>query len=692
MTGGYRGSLPNDGPEDPLQRTGHEQDHERPAGHTEDLSRCVAESGGVERVRQGDQGPHEHCGDDEGEQAQANGEYPPLDPVVWALATMCDANGDHDGVERVRHQPGQAECADDQADGDLTRRDGGDAAKLVHHEGGRLVGEGIGEWLELGGDVVRLGDEAVERNDGHHGGHERYREVECHSARCQQGVVLGDVADVVVQQGEQAGPPYGARAVAHRNHGGSDIPTRVPHDSFTLGRRSFWHPMGTRRLAIGLRVSMRRFAVIVGLAVIALSCAPADDNATSNEGYEPALRALVDGFGPFLGAELVDAVVAFDDPTAAWVLSDLLRFYPTDGEPAAMLGAGLSRLGFAGDPADPWTSTTNQLISADIAAPPGYEDLKLSILDSVDERWRGLFVAPIDMDLRYLSWGGVFIDDRPLGDARVCFGRGCIAALDLPGTTDAAGGDWYPEDSIVFGIVVEGEARAYPKHQMQVHEMVNDVVGGRHVAVPYCTLCGSAQAYFTDEIVGDGTGVAVERPLVMRTSGLLTRSNKVMFDLDSRSAFDTFTGRAVTGPLLSAGVELEQISVRVSTWGDWRAAHPTTTIVAPDGGVGRIYPDDPLVGRDDHGPIFPVGDVDARLGVQAPVVGVEAPDGTPIAFAVADLDRLAAGEEAVFAGVTVRSDGAGYVAFDEAGLEIPTHEAFWFAWSQFWPDTVLWPG
>ena len=124
------------------------------------------------------------------------------------------------------------------------------------------------------------------------------------------------------------------------------------------------------------------------------------------------------------------------------------------------------------------------------------------------------------------------------------------------------------------------------------------------------------------------------RPPVLRTSGLLSRSNKVMYDLRTRSLFDTFTGRAVSGPLRAAGVVLEQTTVVTSTWGAWKRAHPRTRIVAEDGGIGRTYEDDPLGGRDDDGPIFPIGDVDPRLPVQAHVVGVIAPDGRPVAFPV----------------------------------------------------------
>jgi hypothetical protein len=129
----------------------------------------------------------------------------------------------------------------------------------------------------------------------------------------------------------------------------------------------------------------------------------------------------------------------------------------------------------------------------------------------------------------------------------------------------------------------------------------------------------------------------------------------------------------------------------VTTWGEWRAAHPATWIVARDGGIGRDYPLEPLRGRDDNGPIFPIGDVDPRLPVQAHVVGVIGPDGTPVAFPV-DQARaaLAEGDEVAFGDIEVTSDGGGLRARVRGGDELPAHQAFWFAWSQFHPDTLVW--
>jgi len=146
----------------------------------------------------------------------------------------------------------------------------------------------------------------------------------------------------------------------------------------------------------------------------------------------------------------------------------------------------------------------------------------------------------------------------------------------------------------------------------------------------------------------------------------------------------------VSGPLREKGVVLDQATVVTTTWGEWKAAHPDTTIIAEDGGIGRAYPLDPLQGRDDDGPIFPIGDVDGRVDAQQQVFGV-VHDGTPVAFpAMTAAAALKDGETVELAGVSLRLDGSGVRAVDAAGDEIPGHQAFWFAWSQFMPDTLLW--
>jgi hypothetical protein len=391
-----------------------------------------------------------------------------------------------------------------------------------------------------------------------------------------------------------------------------------------------------------------------------------------------------------LDAAAVGSVASAGDTRLAWFLSDLLRFVQgTSGEEVLLAAfAELTGVDPQDDPdtaASPWRAVTDLLIAWDLPAPPGYRERKASIYLLVDDRWAPIFNdADAAIDWRLLGWGGVLADDRPLGDPEPCQ-RGCIPALDDPQLTNAPGGGWYPDDRIVFGVVVDGEAVAFPEHIMEVHELVNITIGQRRLGIPYCTLCGSAQAYLTDSVPA-----GIEPP-VLRTSGLLSRSNKVMYDLLTDSAFDTFTGAAVSGPLQDEGVVLEQRTVVASTWGAWRRDHPDTRIVAEDGGIGRDYPDDPLRGRDDAGPIFPIGDVDPRLPVQAEIVGAIARDGTPVAFPVEQARaELLAGGVVSAGGLTAHLDGDGLRIRGPGGDEVAAHPARWFAWSQFHPGTALW--
>jgi len=418
--------------------------------------------------------------------------------------------------------------------------------------------------------------------------------------------------------------------------------------------------------------------------------APAVPEGPADDSLVLEINILFSNLSSGVDLSALERIGESGDPRAAWLLSDLLRFIgPSDARDIAL--AGFERLTGAILSDDPvaarstWQSVTDHLIAWDLTALPGYEVWKGQLFTLVEPKWMPFFEDEnADIDWRFLSWGGVPLDDRPLGDPDPC-PLGCIPALDDPAVTNAAGGDWYPDDRIVFALTVNGESRAYPKNIMEIHEVVNDTLGGRRLGIPYCTLCGSAQAYLTDSVPA---GLDVP---VLRTSGLLTRSNKVMFDLNTFSVFDTFTGVAVSGPLRDQGIALEQTSVVTSTWGDWKREHPDTTIVAEDGGIGRTYALDPLRGRDDGGPIFPIGNVDERLPVQEQVLGVITDDGTPIAFPVAQArTELDAGRPVQLLGTMLATDGSGVRAVLEDGTDLVGHQAFWFAWSQFHPDTLVW--
>ena len=423
------------------------------------------------------------------------------------------------------------------------------------------------------------------------------------------------------------------------------------------------------------------------------------------------------GAGSFPFHADVSALADIGDVRVAWILADMLRIFADDPIGTAAREAVNELTGQ--DFTDPfsWTEITDLLIAWDLPAFPSYVTYKRQVIGAIEPAWQDFFGdEDADIDWRVVSWGGVRIDDRALDAVDEPCPRGCIPAWNDPTVTDAAGGDWYPDDAIVFGVVVGDEARAYPKHQMEVHEMVNDELGGRRIAIPYCTLCGAAQVWFTDVLResspprgsggGDGgvgsdirdsgtrAGFAEVLPdgasrLEMRTSGLLSRSNKVMYEFHTRSVFDTFTGRALSGPLQDLDVQLEQGTVVTATWGEWKTAHPDTTILTQGSWLRDSYDLDPLDGRDDDGPIFPIGATDASLDVHEQVLGVLDGD-RAVAFPVdAARAALAAGRPVAVGDVAVTSDGAGLVA-TVAGVPVASHQAFWFAWSQFHPDTELW--
>ncbi len=426
---------------------------------------------------------------------------------------------------------------------------------------------------------------------------------------------------------------------------------------------------------------------------------PAPPSPAATDADAAAARDAIERIGVQLAVGEIDEQAVADlavagDPRHAWYVADLMRFFgagDNGGNHLVDAFEALTGTSLADDPDSDrsvWLSATNHLIAWDTPDYPDYREDKSVLFLLVEPAWEPFFLdADSDIDWRHLSWGGVLIDDRGLGDPDGC-PRGCIPALDDPATTDVDGGDWYPDDAVVFGIVEGDEALAIPKNIAEIHEMFNLTLGDRRFGIPYCTLCGSAQAYRTDQAVEQAAG----RVPVLRTSGLLSRSNKVMYDLHTRSVFDTFTGAAVSGPLHDAGVVLEETAVVRTTWGEWKAEHPDTTIIAEDGGIGRSYPLDPLGGRDDNGPIFPIGDVDERLDVQQLVLGVIAPDGTPVAFpADRARDVLAAGGEVAASGVALVAEGGGLLAIDPtSGDPLGSHESFWFAWSQFHPATQLW--
>ena len=136
----------------------------------------------------------------------------------------------------------------------------------------------------------------------------------------------------------------------------------------------------------------------------------------------------------------------------------------------------------------------------------------------------------------------------------------------------------------ILGVEIDGQARAYPLWVMCWHEIVNDTLGGRPIAVTYSPLCDSA-VVFDRNVAGKTRTFSI--------SGLLYNSNLLMYDRrpDGRgeSLWSQLQFRAVAGPAARAGRRLRVRPCVVEPWGRWLARHPETTISLPDPQRKRLY-------------------------------------------------------------------------------------------------------
>lgn len=170
--------------------------------------------------------------------------------------------------------------------------------------------------------------------------------------------------------------------------------------------------------------------------------------------------------------------------------------------------------------------------------------------------------------LEEIAWGGVHKDGIP--------------SLDNPTLISASSASYLKGNDLVFGVAINGDVRAYPLRIMGWHEMFNDVIGGVPVALAYCTLCGSGILFETQ----------VQRrrkPLIFGSSGFLYRSNKLMFDRETHSLWNQYTGKPVVGPLVNSGIELKQRPVVITTWDSWKTSHPRTRVLSVRTGHRRNY-------------------------------------------------------------------------------------------------------
>lgn len=200
----------------------------------------------------------------------------------------------------------------------------------------------------------------------------------------------------------------------------------------------------------------------------------------------------------------------------------------------------------------------------------GFDSIKADIFAKIDPAFRVFLYSGVAHDIRLeeITWGGVVKDGIP--------------ALTNPKLIAPGDAKYITDKELVFGVSINGDARAYPLRMLDWHEMFNDVIGGVPVSLAYCTLCGSG-------ILFETTVEGREKPFVFGSSGFLYRSNKLMYDTETHSLWNQFTGRPVVGTLTGSGITLKTRPVAITSWADWLKGNPDTKVLSLDTGYERDY-------------------------------------------------------------------------------------------------------
>lgn len=448
-------------------------------------------------------------------------------------------------------------------------------------------------------------------------------------------------------------------------------------------------------------------------AAIAMALAASRPLPAQRSEAEPPWQAFLTA----AGADQKQAQAALSGIAARWrdsyaaMILDVVRLLPSPGaETRCRLTFFLERQTRQrfGDDLRAWRKWTWTLPDDPHA---DYASFKAELYGRIDSRFRDFFPARVKSKIRLdeIDWGGVSVNGIP--------------PLRAPKTVSAADATWLRNGHIVFGIAINGQARAYPKRILAWHEMALDRVGGIDLTIVYCTLCGTVIPYESS---------AGGRRFTFGTSGLLYRSNKLMFDEETYSLWSSLEGAPVLGSLVDAGLRLPFRSVVTTTWGEWKREHPATTVLSLDTGYERDYSEGAAY-RDyfstDH-LMFDVPRVDARLKNKAEVLvlrhDVIGSQARPVAISIDRLRRQpvfpfeAGGRRFVVvtsrAGANMIFERGGHTFLtrapdgslrdttgrpwrvtaealvSEAGerlARIPAHRAFWFGWVAQYPQTEL---
>lgn len=123
---------------------------------------------------------------------------------------------------------------------------------------------------------------------------------------------------------------------------------------------------------------------------------------------------------------------------------------------------------------------------------------------------------------------------------------------------------------LVIGLVIDGQAKAYPIQLIGYHHQVIDTVGKTPVMVTYCTVCRSGRVY---------SPMVNGKQESFRLVGM-DHFNAVFEDATTKSWWRQATGVSITGPM--KGYALKEFPSSQMTLDAWLRQHPNSLMMKPD--------------------------------------------------------------------------------------------------------------
>lgn len=146
---------------------------------------------------------------------------------------------------------------------------------------------------------------------------------------------------------------------------------------------------------------------------------------------------------------------------------------------------------------------------------------------------------------------------------------------------------WLSPDDPVLVVSNQQHTTIYPLQILMWHEIVNDWLGELPIAVTFCPLCNIGVVFARQ---------VANQPLTFGVSGLLRKSDLVMWDRQTESLWQQATGLGLVGHF--AGTQLQMLPSLLVAWQIACEQAPTSRVLSRQTGFRRSYGQNPYIAYD----------------------------------------------------------------------------------------------